>query len=72
MQSYRTMFQTVRLVDPGIRMQVSTDANGHSIDRAGHCYAIWGKRQRCERCISQDAVRTRTDVYKRQTSSLSL
>lgn len=67
MQSYRTMFQTVRLVDPGIRMQVSTDANGHSIDRAGHCYAIWGKRQRCERCISQDAVRTRTTQSKVET-----
>lgn len=67
MQSYRTMFQTVRLVDPGIRMQVSTDANGHSIDRAGHCYAVWGKRQRCERCISQDAVRTRTTQSKVET-----
>lgn len=67
MQSYRTMFQTVRLVDPGIRMQVSTDANGHSIDRAGHCYAIWGKRQRCERCTSQDAVRTRTTQSKVET-----
>ena len=67
MQSYRTMFQTVRLVDPGIRMQVSTDANGHSRDRTGHCYAIWGKRQRCERCISQDAVRTRTTQSKVET-----
>lgn len=67
MQSYRTMFQTVRLVDPGIRMQVSTDANGHSIDRAGHCYAVWGKRQRCERCTSQDAVRTRTTQSKVET-----
>ena len=67
MQSYRAMFQTVRLVDPGICMQVSTDANGHSIDRAGHCYAVWGKRQRCERCISQDAVRTRTTQSKVET-----
>ena len=67
MQSYRTMFQTVRLVDPGVCMQVSTDANGHSIDRVGHCYAAWGKRQRCERCTSQDAVRTRTTQSKVET-----
>ena len=40
---------------------------GRDIDRGGHCYAAWGKRQRCERCTSQDAVRTRTTQSKVET-----
>lgn len=67
MQSYRAMFQTVRLIDPGICMQVTSDAHGHSVDKTDHCYAIWGKNRRCERCISQDAVRTRTTQSKVET-----
>ena len=67
LQSYRAMFQTVRLVDPGICMQVTSDAHGHSVDKTDHCYAIWGKNRRCEHCISQDAVRTRTTQSKVET-----
>ena len=67
MQSYRAMFQTVRLIDPGICMQVTSDAHGHSVDKTDHCYAVWGKNRRCERCISQDAVRTRTTQSKVET-----
>ena len=67
LQSYRKMFQIVRLVDPGICMQVSTDAAGHSMERSEHCYAVWGNTQRCQRCISQDAVRTRTTQNKVET-----
>lgn len=68
MQSYRKMFQAVRLVDPEICMQVSTDADGHTVDKSRHCYSVWGCRQRCERCISQDAVRTRTTQNKVESS----
>lgn len=67
LQSYRAMFQTVRLVRPWYRMQVTSDAHGHSVDKTDHCYAIWGKNRRCEHCISQDAVRTRTTQSKVET-----
>lgn len=68
MQSYRKMFRTVRLVDPEICMQVTVDAGGHEVDKNRHCYSVWGCRQRCERCISQDAVRTRTTRSKVESS----
>ena len=57
LQGYRTMFETVRLVDPKICMQVSTTKDRHSVEKNKDCFAIWGKTSRCERCISQDAIR---------------
>lgn len=57
LQGYRTMFETVRLVDPEICMQVSTTKESHSVQKNEDCFALWGKSRRCERCISQDAVR---------------
>ena len=67
LQSYRRMFQIVRLVDPGICMQVSTDAAGHAMEHSDHCYAVWGNTQRCQHCISQDAVRTHVTQSKVET-----
>ena len=58
LQGYRKMFETVRLVDPEICMQVSTTKEQHSVEKSKDCFAIWGKTSRCERCISQDAIRT--------------
>ena len=57
LQGYRTMFETVRLVDPEICMQVSTTKESHSVQKNEDCFALWGKSRRCERCISQDAIR---------------
>lgn len=57
--TYQPLFETVRLVDPGICMQVTPGPDGPSIRENDYCYAVWCKKQRCERCISQDAVRTR-------------
>lgn len=57
--TYQPLFETVRLVDPGICMQVTPGPDGPSVRENDHCYALWCNKQRCERCISQDAVRTR-------------
>lgn len=57
--TYHPLFETVRLVDPGICMQVTPGPDGPSVRENDYCYAMWCKKQRCERCISQDAVRTR-------------
>lgn len=57
--TYQPLFETVRLVDPGICMQVTPGPDGPSVRENDHCYAVWCNKQRCERCISQDAVRTR-------------
>ena len=57
--TYQPLFETVRLVDPGICMQVTPGPDGPSVRENDHCYAMWCNKQRCERCISQDAVRTR-------------
>lgn len=57
--TYQPLFETVRLVDPGICMQVTPGPDGPIVRENDYCYAMWCKKQRCERCISQDAVRTR-------------
>lgn len=64
LQAYRTMFQIVRLVDPGICVQISTDQDGQLTEDCDHCYVIWKKHQRCQRCISQEVLRLRKPQNK--------
>ena len=59
----RGMFRMVRLVDPDICMQL-TDGDGRSPETAEPCYALWGRKQRCDNCISQEVVRTRRTQNK--------
>ncbi len=59
LESYRSMFDTVRLVDPEICMQLTDTSDGAVVEKSEHCYAIWNKTQRCEHCISQEVIRTR-------------
>ena len=63
-QRYRNLFQTVRLVDPAICMQISVDSDITKLERRSHCYSAWQKVKRCDRCISQEAVRTHKPVSK--------
>lgn len=63
-QSYSKLFETVRLVDPGICMQISAGKDGHVVEKNEQCYSIWKKTRRCERCISQEAIRTRKTQNK--------
>lgn len=53
------MFDTVRLVDPEICMQLTDTSDGAVVEKSEHCYAIRNKTQRCEHCISQEVIRTR-------------
>ena len=59
LESCRSMFDTVRLVDPEICMQLTDISDGAVVEKSEHCYAIWNKTQRCEHCISQEVIRTR-------------
>ena len=59
LESCRSMFDTVRLVDPEICMQLTDTSDGAVVEKSEHCYAIWNKTQRCEHCISQKVIRTR-------------
>lgn len=67
MQSYRAMFQLVRLVDPEICMQLTAGADGTAVENNDPCYSVWGKTRRCEHCISQDVVRLRKTQNKIET-----
>ena len=58
------MFQIVRLVDPGICMQVIAADDGHTMEKVERCYSIWDKTQRCRHCVSQEVVRTRRTLNK--------
>lgn len=64
LDSYRQMFETVRLVDPSICMQLTDHGDGPLLEKSERCFSIWGKSERCERCISLDVVRTRTAQTK--------
>ena len=59
LESCRSMFDTARLVDPEICMQLTDTSDGAVVEKSEHCYAIWNKTQRCEHCISQEVIRAR-------------
>ena len=59
LEGCRSMFDTARLVDPEICMQLTDTSDGAVVKKSEHCYAIWNKTQRCEHCISQEVIRTR-------------
>lgn len=63
-QRYRNIFETVRLVDPSICMQVSNGIGGHTLESSRHCYSVWEKAKRCDRCISLETIRTHKPVSK--------
>ena len=54
LRGYRQMFDITCLVDPGICMELT---KSRGVNRSEHCYAVWNKTHRCERCISQELVR---------------
>ena len=41
--TYQPLFETVRLVDPGICMQVTPGPDGPSVRENDYCYAMWCK-----------------------------
>ena len=43
LESCRSMFDTVRLVDPEICMQLTDTSDGAVVEKSEHCYAIWNK-----------------------------
>ena len=67
LRAYRRMFSIARLVDPSICMQLSDSESGQQVGRSEHCYTVWGKSQRCGRCISQTVVQTRQPQSKIET-----
>lgn len=64
LRGYRQMFDIARLVDPSICMELT---KSRGVNRSEHCYAVWNKSFRCERCISQEVVRTQTTQTKIET-----
>lgn len=65
LRGYRQMFDVARLVDPSICMELR-EGDG-AIGKKEHCYAVWNKPFRCERCISQEIVRTKKSLAKIET-----
>lgn len=56
---YRQLFDIVRLVDPSICMEVKfDDAERGNVCHRESCYHTWHKQNRCDNCISCEAVRT--------------
>ena len=64
LRGYRQMFDITCLVDPGICMELT---KSRGVNRSEHCYAVWNKTHRCERCISQEVVRSQTTQTKIET-----
>lgn len=67
LQSYGNMFETVRIVDPSICMQLSADRDGTVTESSEHCFSVWGKKRRCEQCVALEAIRTRRPQSKIET-----
>lgn len=64
---YRRIFDIVRLVDPGICVELTKRDEGYTLKKSEHCYAVWKKKRRCENCISQEVLRTHKPQTKLKT-----
>lgn len=64
LRGYRQMFDITCLADPGICMELT---KSRGVNRSEHCYAVRNKTHRCERCISQEVVRSQTTQTKIET-----
>ena len=67
LSGYQQIFDLVRLVDPEVCMQLEQGNAGWKIDKSERCYAAWERMRRCDRCISQEAVRTHKTQTKIET-----
>ena len=58
MRELSSVFDTVRLVDPGTGEQwtLDGDANLQLQKGCSQCWEVWNKDARCARCISNRAV----------------
>ena len=66
MRELSSVFDTVRLVDPGTGEQwmLDGDANLQLQKGCSQCWEVWNKDARCARCISNRAVAKRMRVTK--------
>ena len=69
LRGYRRMFEIVRLVDPVTCMQLNLKGERVTTDKDPHCYAVWDRMKRCERCISQDVLATGKPQSKIETAN---
>ena len=58
LRGFQRMFDVARLVDPEICMELSLRKRRPGVGKSDHCYAVWSRMKRCERCVSQEVVRT--------------
>lgn len=67
LKSYRNLFEIVRIVDPGICMQITSESSTQRIEKSKNCFSVWQKTSRCDNCISQEVVRTHKSQSKIET-----
>ena len=67
LNGYKRLFDVVRLVDPAACLQVALDDMGRIMEKSVHCYTTWGKGKRCENCVSERTVLTRSTQTKLET-----
>ncbi len=67
LRGFQRMFDIARLVDPEICMELSLGKRRPGVGKSDHCYAVWNRMKRCERCVSQEVVRTQKPQTKIET-----
>lgn len=67
LRGFQRMFDVARLVDPEICMELSLGKRRPGVGKSDHCYAVWSRMKRCERCVSQEVVRTQKAQTKIET-----
>ncbi|PWJ50989.1 GGDEF domain-containing protein [Faecalicatena contorta] len=58
------VFSTVRLVDASLNIEYTLNDAGMLREEPYKCYAVWGKNDRCENCISAKGLTTKSKMTK--------
>lgn len=64
MDSYKKVFDVVRLVDVERSKVVEIDDHGEFIEMPYACYSTWNRCEKCSNCISSKAKTTRRNMTK--------
>ena len=63
----RRLFQIARLVNPTICVELADKDGDVSMGRSRNCFAMWNRKERCDRCVSREVLQTRQSKTKIET-----
>lgn len=64
MENLKLAFDQVRLVDATVTTAIRVGEDGEMVEEPYHCHRVWGRKERCENCVSAKVLSTKDRLSK--------